>query len=133
MYYVKPKMLYPLPSFFRNDYTKLYKKLTEYLQVVSITDSGISYTPKLHIICKINSRIHSTSMSDAGNTLIHLRLSINFSIIITAKLCHSKYSRVRLEKKPKRGTCPCALRIFRTNVNNTLINLPNFCEQLATK
>jgi len=30
-----------------------------------MTYSGISYTLQLHITCKINSRIHSTSISDA--------------------------------------------------------------------
>ena len=61
-------MWYPLLLFLRTDYIKMYskiKKIIEYLQVKWMAYNGILYTLKLHIICKINSHIHSTSTSDA--------------------------------------------------------------------
>jgi hypothetical protein len=91
-----------------------------------MTCIGISYTLKLHIICKLISIFIPHSYPTPGNTIIQLNLSVNFGNIIMAQLLHSTYCTAHIGKKtetPNMSMYPC---IIRMNVNNTSISVAIF-------
>jgi hypothetical protein len=87
---------------------------------------GISYTLKLHIICKLISIFIQHSYPTPGNTIIQLNLSVNFGNIIMAQLLHSKYRTARLGGKNETRNMLMYTCIIRMNVNNTSISVAIF-------